>query len=103
MNDPLNPQQRLPAFEDTPEYRNLCSDRGIAPIRRPAHGGQAYVARDADDDDDDAMLREALSYLEPHRPQPAIGVPPGGLLPGTGRLDCVGHDHDDRDDFTVDD
>lgn len=34
---------------------------------------------------DDAALFEALAMLEPHRPQPAIGVAPGGLLPSLGR------------------
>jgi len=92
--DPLYPQRRLPAFEDTDAYRALCADRGTTPIRRPADGGQAYVG-----DDDDA-LAEALALLEPHRPQPAIGVPPGGLLPG-------GHDYpggrdDDQDDYEHD-
>lgn len=60
----------------------------------------------------DTALNEALSFLEPHRPQPAIGVPPGGLLPGVRaeladieRVDPdspIVPDDDDEEDFTHD-
>lgn len=45
----INPQRRLPAFEDTEAYQRMCADRGTTPIQRPP-GGQAYILPGLDDD-----------------------------------------------------